>query len=149
MENKYNFRAAVENDIDSIFMIENECFQKPWTREMFTKDIINNEMARYYVIEYKSEIIGYAGYWHILDEAHITNIAVKPKYQNMGIGSLLLKNMLSLFKKYNIKKSTLEVNLCNETAIRLYEHAGFKVKGKRKAYYENGEDALIMWKEVR
>lgn len=148
MENEYKFRIVNEKDIDSILAIENECFQKPWTLNMFVEDIVVNDKARYYVVEYNTEIIGYAGYWHIQDEAHITNIAIKPKYQRAGIGTLLLKNMLLILAKENIKRATLEVKKSNKMAIKLYEQAGFMIEGTRKAYYENSEDALIMWKEL-
>lgn len=149
MENEYICRIANAKDIDRIFAIENECFTKPWTINMFIEDIVVNDKARYYVVEYNTEIIGYAGYWHILDEAHITNIAIKPEFQQKGIGAFLLKNMLLMLLKDNIETATLEVKKSNKAAIKLYMQAGFEIEGRRKAYYENGEDALIMWKEMK
>jgi ribosomal-protein-alanine N-acetyltransferase len=135
-------------DIKTIFSIEKESFEKPWSLKMFEEEIIDNDKASYFVVEYNTEMIGYAGYWHILDEAHITNIAIRPAYQNMGIGRLILGYLLEVFGNEGIKKASLEVREKNLAALKLYEDAGFRVGGKRKGYYGNGINALIMWKDV-
>jgi [ribosomal protein S18]-alanine N-acetyltransferase len=146
VDSGYIFRAADRNDIEGIYSVEKESFKKPWTLEMFSEEIINNDRARYYVIEYNTEIIGYGGYWCIFDEAHIMNIAIKPEHRGIGIGELLLNGLIRTFMKENICKATLEVGANNKAAIGLYKKAGFVESGTRKGYYENTEDAIIMWK---
>ena len=92
-------------------------------------------------------MVGYIGVWKIVDEGHITNVAVSPDYRRMQIGSALLKNMLEITAEEGIVRHTLEVRTGNEAAIGLYEKFGFETAGVRKGYYEdNGEDALIMWR---
>jgi [ribosomal protein S18]-alanine N-acetyltransferase len=147
VDSGYIFRAAGKDDIDGIHSVEAESFTKPWSLGMFTDEITNNDRARYYVIEYNTEIIAYGGYWCILDEAHITNVAVRPGYRNRGIGEMLLSQIIGTFGKENIIRATLEVGINNKTAIGLYKKAGFTEAGIRKGYYENSEDAVIMWKE--
>ena len=144
----YDIRLAEEEDIGSIYEIEKICFDRPWTYEMFTDELSRNDKARYFVIEYDKEIIGYAGYWQIIDEAHIMNIAVRPDFRKKGAGSTLIGFLLMKFREEGIMKATLEVRAGNVNAVRLYQKAGFRIAGKRKKYYDNKEDALIMWKEA-
>ena len=94
------------------------------------------------------KIVGYLGLWKIIDEAHITNLAVHPDFRRKGVAKLLLFDALEQCYKEKIKYLTLEVRVSNEGAINLYENFGFKSLGVRKKYYQNNnEDALIMWSE--
>ena len=103
--------------------------------------------AAYFVAELSGRVVGYIGVWKIVDEGHITNVAVSPDYRRMQIGSALLKTMLEITAEEGIVRHTLEVRTGNEAAIGLYEKFGFETAGVRKGYYEdNGEDALIMWR---
>lgn len=87
--------------------------------------------------------------WHVLDEAHITNLAVDSQYRQMGIGSALLSALIEYSVQVDIKRMTLEVRDHNVNAIKLYEKFGFISYGRRKGYYQDsGEDAVIMWKEL-
>lgn len=114
---------------------------------MFRQELTDNDKARYFVVEYNSDVIGYVGYWHIIDEAHITNMAVVPWHRRKGVGRFILDMLFDRFDTDDIKRATLEVEKGNEQAIGLYEKAGFEIKGVRKNYYGAGRDALIMWKE--
>ena len=92
--------------------------------------------------------MGYAGTWQILEEAHITNIAVSPDYRRKKVGEALLTTIINDCRNNGIKYITLEVRVSNTPAINLYEKYGFKSLGTRKGYYQNNnEDALIMWTE--
>ena len=85
--------------------------------------------------------------WKVLNEGHITNVAVHPEFRHQGIGDQLVSELLSLCEKENIDLVTLEVRKSNQNAIKLYEKHGFVAEGIRKAYYQdNKEDAIIMWK---
>ena len=84
--------------------------------------------------------------WAILDEAHITIVAVCPDYQHQGLGQAMLLALLSRARLRGLERATLEVKASNQPAISLYEKFGFKVAGRRRGYYQDtGEDALILW----
>ena len=110
---------------------------------------IKNPLACYLILEEQDEVYAYGGMWMILDEAHITNIAVRPQNRGEGWGNFLLYAMLEQAKKSKMNAITLEVRESNNIARRLYEKYGFKECGRRKAYYENREDALIYWNVFR
>lgn len=133
--------------IDSVFAINNLCFTIPWSRESIEKEIENNTLAKYVVAKKSGIVMGYAGMWRILDEGHITNIAVHPEYRGIGTGSLLLEALVEICKIEFITSMTLEVRKSNLIAQNLYKKYGFIEEGIRKEYYaDNKEDALIMWK---
>jgi len=133
--------------IDDIMIIEKLSFNIPWSRNAFFEEIQNNNSSRYLVAKFKGRIAGYIGMWKVLDEGHITNIAVHPEYRGNGIGSLLLEGLVALARTEEISSLTLEVRRSNKAALHLYGKYGFEVAGNRKGYYaDNGEDAIIMWK---
>lgn len=136
-----------EELIDDIMIVENLSFSVPWSRNAFLEEIKNNKFAVYIAAKVGERAVGYAGMWKVLDEAHITNIAVHPEFRNAGIGSLLMETLIDMAKKEGITSMTLEVRKGNINAQRLYFKYGFTVEGIRKGYYsDNGEDALILWK---
>lgn len=93
-------------------------------------------------------IIGFAGMWHVLDEAHVTTIGVLPEYQGKGLGELLFLNLVDEAMSRGATWLTLEVRVSNYGAQQLYRKYGFSIQGKRQRYYtDNHEDAYIMWSE--
>ncbi|MBN1485487.1 MAG: ribosomal protein S18-alanine N-acetyltransferase [Chloroflexia bacterium] len=90
-------------------------------------------------------LLGYAGLQVLLDEGHVMNLAVHPGYRRRGIGELLLLHLFKEAKKRGAERLTLEVRVSNLAAQALYEKYGFQESGRRKRYYGDGEDALIMW----
>lgn len=119
----------------------------PWSQTALHDDIADNEKAIYIVAEEQEQIAGYAGMWITLDEAHITNVAVHPKFRRKGIGETLVAALLRQARRHGALHQTLEVRVSNEAAIKLYEGMGFEGVGVRKRYYyDNNEDALIMWR---
>lgn len=144
--NSFEICHFEEKYIDSILLIENASFTDPWSRNAMEKELGNN-FARYIVIKYKNEVIGYGGMWLILDEAHITNIAVLPEHRGIGAGNIIVKTLIDICTAENILSLTLEVRKSNELAQRLYSKFGFVSEGVRIGYYANNkEDAIIMWK---
>ncbi len=140
------FRPMQEEDIDAVHKIESLCFSSPWSKDSFRDEIKSNICARYIVAVLNGKIVGYGGMWLIINEAHITNIAVHPLFRRKSIGSGLLKAMIHLaHDELGIKKMTLEVRKSNHSAQSMYRKFGFLVAGERKKYYENNEDATIMW----
>jgi ribosomal-protein-alanine N-acetyltransferase len=141
-------RACIQH-IDDIVVIENLCFKIPWSRKSIEDEIIRNKLAIYLCAVYNGRTVGYCGMWQVVDEGHITNIAVHPEFRNCGIGSLLMKALLKEAEARGIKALTLEVRETNYGAQALYRKFGFKSGGSRKQYYaDNHEDAIIMWKRI-
>lgn len=137
-----------EEDLDEVLNISRLSFPIAWSRESFEKELTNT-FAKYLVIKKNGVVVGYGGMWIIIDEAHITNIAIHPEYRGISLGSLVLTEMLKLCNEYKVTGITLEVRISNNVAKNLYEKFGFLEEGLRKHYYEdNGEDALIMWKRI-
>ena len=135
------------SDIEDILVVEKLSFSIPWSRDSFEKEIVDNNLAIYLVARVNEKAVGYIGMWKVLNEGHITNVAVHPEFRHQGIGDQLVSELLSLCEKENIDLVTLEVRKRNQNAIRLYEKHGFVAEGIRKAYYQdNKEDAIIMWK---
>lgn len=132
-------------DVDAVAGIEQETFARPWSRDSFRQELTRNAVARYLVAEENGQILGYAGAWVILDESHITNIAVREDARGRGIGKKLTAGLLQILSNLGACYATLEVRVSNERAQNLYKSLGFVSVGKRKRYYEdNDEDALLM-----
>lgn len=137
-------------DLDAVWQIERLSFTSPWSLESFKAELRDNEYAWYFCLELDGWVVGYMGLWFILDEGHITNIAVAPNYQGQGWGKFLLRSVMDEMKKRGMERMTLEVRLSNNPAQAMYRRLGFAAQGVRKGYYaDNGEDALIMWAELR
>ncbi|NLM35462.1 MAG: ribosomal protein S18-alanine N-acetyltransferase [Clostridiales bacterium] len=132
--------------IEGILNVSMLSFPITWSKDSFEREL-TNKYARYMVAVKDDVVVGFAGMWIIIDEAHITNIAVHPEYRGFGIGNMLMDSLLSICKLENVTAITLEVRVSNQRAINLYKKFGFVEEGIRKEYYEdNKEDALIMWK---
>ena len=144
-----NIDYMTQDDIDAVVAIEEEAYGKHhWAKSSFYDEMSNN-LAKYYTAKLPSgEIVGYAGTWHIIDEGHITTIAVKKEYLRNHIGEAIIQHIIEDCYKNKIKYLTLEVRVSNTPAIKMYEKYGFQSLGTRKGYYQdNNEDALIMWTE--
>ena len=132
-------------DVDAVAEIEQQTFARPWSRDSFRQEIMRNAVARYLVAEEDGKILGYAGAWVILDESHITNIAVLEEARGRGIGKRLTSELLQVLSNLGACYATLEVRVSNERAQSLYKSLGFVSVGNRKRYYEdNNEDAYLM-----
>ena len=132
-------------DVDAVAAIEEATFARPWSRESFRQELTRNAVARYLVAEEDGQVLGYAGAWVILDESHITNIAVREDARGRGIGRRLTAELMQILSNLGACYATLEVRVSNVRAQNLYTSLGFVSVGKRKRYYEdNNEDAFLM-----
>ena len=132
-------------DVDAVAAIEEATFARPWSWESFRQELTRNAVARYLVAEENGEILGYAGAWVILDESHITNIAVREDARGRGLGKKLTAELLQVLSNLGACYATLEMRVSNLRAQNLYKSLGFISVGKRKRYYEdNNEDAFLM-----
>ncbi|XXM71993.1 ribosomal protein S18-alanine N-acetyltransferase [Lysinibacillus sphaericus] len=139
-------RFMTVDDLDAVMEIEHRSFSIPWTREAFYNEIEQNHLSTYLVVEDGECIAGYCGVWLVMDEAHITNVAVLPDYRGKGLGEALMKRIMEIAKEVGARVMTLEVRVSNEAAKGLYRKMGFQDGGIRKRYYsDNQEDALVMW----
>ncbi len=136
------------DDIESILVLENKCFKVPWSKDSFISEL-SNKLADYIVMEENHQIVAYLGIWYIIDQGHITNIAVHPEHRGRGYAKELIDTIIQRAKERNCDSITLEVRKSNVPAIRLYESKGFISAGIRPKYYENIEDAIIMWMEIK
>lgn len=144
-----SFRPMTLDDISSIVAIEREAFTSPWSPEAFRSELKHNHFAKYTVMERSGEVIGYGGMWIIIDEAHITNIAVKASCRGKGYGEQMLRVLQQAAMNNGAVSMTLEVRVSNEVAQGLYRKLGFRPSGVRPNYYtDNQEDALIMWADL-
>lgn len=144
-----NIEKMTKEDIEDVISIEAEAYgEHHWSKSSFYDEMQNN-LAKYYVAKtLTGEVVGYAGTWHIIDEGHITTIAVKKSYFRKHIGEAMILKILEDCYSAKIKYLTLEVRSSNIPAINLYTKYGFNSLGTRKGYYQdNNEDALIMWTE--
>lgn len=138
-----------KTDLDDVIAIEALAYgEHHWSKDSFMSEL-SNDLAKYFsVFNMEGVLIGYCGCWQILEEAHITNIALSPEYRRRHIGEALLTTIIDECYRNMAKYITLEVRVGNKPAIALYEKYGFKSLGVRKGYYQdNNEDALIMWTE--
>ncbi len=138
-------RRMTAADVDAVTEIEQATFARPWSRDSFLREMEKNPAARYLVAEKDGRIIGYAGAWVILDECHITNIAVAEEERGQGVGKALTRALMQYVSNLGAAYATLEVRVSNARAQHVYASLGFVSVGKRKRYYEdNGEDAYLM-----
>jgi ribosomal-protein-alanine N-acetyltransferase len=132
-------------DIPAVHRIERASFAVPWPDDAYRNELVTNRLASYVVARAGDEVVGFAGLWVMVDEAHITTFAVDPRWRRRGVGQWLLLRLLELSNDRRAREATLEVRLSNMPARRLYEKYGFRPVGIRPRYYsDNGEDALIM-----
>ena len=182
------------DDVDEVGRVERDCFASPWPASAYRREVRENRLGRYVVLERvespvqpaqgdprigadggdhglrrtfssllrplglsseqrddeprRARIVGFAGLWLMLDEAHITTICVASCERGRGLGELLLSHMLDISREIGAERVTLEVRVSNTVAQRLYRKFGFTTEGVRPRYYsDNNEDALIMWSQ--
>src|SRR5215467_13048777 len=115
-------------------------------RRPFPLSLLPSRSVATIITPQQSSIIGFAGLWLMVDEAHITTIAIHPDYRRHGLGELMLVNLIDIAYNIGANWVTLEVRVSNHVAQNLYRKYGFHEKGIRQKYYsDNQEDALIMW----
>lgn len=143
---KLLFRRMTEQDIKQVYEIEKLLFSNPWTKKSFIHEVRNHKYSYPFVAKDQANLIGYIVGWYISRELHIGNIAVLPERQRQGVGKFLLSNLFALLNDCEI--SYLEVRENNYNAIKMYESFGFSSLFKRRRYYPDGEDAIIMVKSM-
>jgi [ribosomal protein S18]-alanine N-acetyltransferase len=136
-------------DIPAVHEIERLSFVTPWPAYAFEQELTGNRLARYVVARAslggRERVVGFAGIWLMVDEAHVTTFGVHPDWRRRGVGRRLLLSLLELALEIGAARMTLEVRVSNLAAQALYAGFGFAVAGERRGYYtDDGEDALVM-----
>lgn len=121
-------------------------FDNFWSYNVLKQELENSNTT-YIIAKENNQVVGFAGIMTCLDEATLNNIVVKKSCRGRGIGGELLDSLIDLCSELKMKTLTLEVNVSNLPAIKLYEKFGFKNCGLRKNYYNNSNDAIIMTKD--
>lgn len=146
---KSNYRLMHLEDVESVFAIDVEIYDFPWTEGIFADCIKTGHLC--IVNEVDSNIIAYGIIGMVIDEAHILNLSVSKSLQGKGLGRELLVYLLGLLKRGKATRALLEVRDSNQIAINLYKSLDFEEIGRRKGYYpaENGrEDAIVLAKSI-
>jgi [ribosomal protein S18]-alanine N-acetyltransferase len=132
-------------DVPAVHEIERLSFRTPWPAYAFEQELRANRLARYVVARAGDRVVGFAGVWLMVDDAHVTTFGVHPDWRRQGIGRQLLLNVAALSVAIGARRMTLEVRASNEAAQALYHAFGFEIVGRRPHYYtDDGEDALVM-----
>lgn len=139
------FEPLREEHLHAILELEKLSNAAPWSEKSFRGELTNPQ-AHYFVGYSGKEVVAFGGYWSVVDEAHVTTVAVHPEHRGNGYGKQIMLKLLDDARKTGLTCSTLEVRLSNSVAIALYESLGYVRCGVRKGYYPNNhEDAVVMW----
>ncbi|SCX12856.1 ribosomal-protein-alanine N-acetyltransferase [Ruminococcaceae bacterium P7] len=132
--------------LDEVAAIENDCFSHPWSRRSLESEL-KNETSHFLVAVEDGKVIGYIGMSAVIDEGYLFNAAVDSHYRKKGVGSALVRELVTWCQKHDFAFLTLEVRESNAPAIALYSRFGFVRVGERKNYYSDpAENALLMTK---
>lgn len=133
--------------IRKIMPIEQQVYPRPWTAQVFVEELEQARLGKrhYLVGTIADELVGYGGLLYVDDDAHLTNLAVHPMWRSRGIATELLLDLAWEANRRGSEAMTLEVRHTNVSAQHLYRRFGFVPAGVRKKYYENRDDAIVMW----
>lgn len=138
---------AVRADLPAIDLIERSSFVEARPLSTFA-DELERSIARLVVAKIGGQVSGYCNYWLVLEEASLLSIAVHPDRRGRGIAHALLTHMLAEATGAGCQRVILEVRRSNQPALALYQRQGFTVSYQRRAYYGDGEDALVMTRDL-
>jgi [ribosomal protein S18]-alanine N-acetyltransferase len=147
------------DDVPAVMAVDRLCFPTPWSENAYRSEMGN--VSAYYLVARLSNstwrapsaaereaLVGYAGAWIVMDEAHITTIGVHPDFRRHGIGQKLFEAILEQARARGVRRASLEVRESNVAAQSLYGKYGFVPIARRRRYYtDTGEDAIVMWVE--
>jgi [ribosomal protein S18]-alanine N-acetyltransferase len=141
-------QLLTEQHLSVVLELDQSCFGGLWTLEGYQRELnsANSDLLGLYSAGSDLKLLAMGCFWSILEEAHITILAVDPQFQGQGLGQAMLFYLLKTACDRGLERATLEVRISNVEAIALYTKFGFKTAGRRRRYYQdNGEDALILW----
>jgi len=143
---RFSIAPMTTPDVAAVARIERACFSTVWPNDAFYNELSTNKLAHYYVGRFDDRIVAYGGIWVILEDSHITTLAVAPDYRGRRFGEVLLMRLIDEAIDRGAGWMTLEVRESNTVAQRLYRKYGFTTVTMRAGYYsDDNESALIMW----
>ena len=137
-------RPMAATDLEQVIAIEQEAFSLPWSADHFIDELHSPHSFPLAAVGGDGSVVGFICPFLILDEGHILDVVVGSPHRGGGIGRLLVVTALCMLRERGAVRVSLEVRISNAAAITLYRQLGFVEAGRRKRYYENGEDALLM-----
>jgi [ribosomal protein S18]-alanine N-acetyltransferase len=133
-------------EIPAVASIERASFSTVWPTDAFYNELSTNKLAHYFVGRIGDRLVAYGGIWVILEDSHVTTLAVDPEYRGRGFGEALLLRLIDEALERGAAWMTLEVRESNAVAQRLYRKYGFTTVTMRRGYYsDDNESALVMW----
>lgn len=141
-------RKMTIDDLDQVMIIEKESFNEHWKRKDFEYEICENEFSHMYVYEEDKKILGIVGYYILFDDAQVTTIAVLKEARGKSIATKMMNAMIDYCNSKMCSQLSLEVRQSNQKAINLYKKFDFIEMNIRKAYYEDGENAIFMMRAL-
>ncbi|MFY9666101.1 MAG: ribosomal protein S18-alanine N-acetyltransferase [Candidatus Cybelea sp.] len=143
---RFSIRPMSTSDVTDVARIERACFSTVWPSDAFYNELSTNKLAHYFVGLFEDRIVAYGGIWVILEDSHVTTLAVDPEYRGRRFGEVLLLRLIDEAIERGAAWMTLEVRESNAVAQRLYRKYGFTTVTMRTGYYsDDNESALIMW----
>lgn len=143
-------KKIAPEQLRAVLDLDQLCFGGLWTLEGYQRELDspNSDLLGLFISSSPPvPLLGMGCLWAIVDEAHITILAVHPHYQRQGLGQVLLHSLLTSAGRRGLERATLEVRASNQPALSVYQKFGFKTAGRRRLYYQDtGEDALILWR---
>jgi ribosomal-protein-alanine N-acetyltransferase len=134
------------SDISAVMRIEKASFSTVWPSDAFYNELNTNKLAHYFVGRLGDRIVAYGGIWVILEDSHVTTLAVDPVYRGRHYGEVMLLRLIDEALERGAAWMTLEVRESNAIAQHLYRKYGFTTVTMRRGYYsDDNESALVMW----
>lgn len=155
------FDQLTEDFLPAVLDLDQRCLGGLWTLEGYRRELespnsellilkpsaVDRSTTAETTSRVQTPVLGFGCYWAILEEAHITILAVDFPYRRQGLGHCLLWALLSSAYRRKLERATLEVRISNQSARSLYKKFGFREAGCRRRYYQDtGEDALVLWR---
>jgi ribosomal-protein-alanine N-acetyltransferase len=134
------------SDISAVVRIEKASFSTVWPSDAFYNELNTNKLAHYFVGRLGDRVVAYGGIWVILEDSHVTTLAVDPAYRGRHYGEIMLLRLIDEALERGAAWMTLEVRESNAVAQHLYRKYGFTTVTMRRGYYsDDNESALVMW----
>lgn len=144
---KYDLFWPHREDLPQFAQLDQQCLGGMWTLAGYEREWDSDHSVLLGIrLTARGDLVAMGAFWQILEEAHITLLAVAQAHRRQGLGKILLQNLLATAEHRQLERATLEVRASNQAAMDLYHQFGFQLAGCRKRYYPDGEDALILWK---
>ncbi len=141
---RLRYKAAQNEMLPHLQVIEDEAYPEPWTTGMFREEM-RNQHSHFYCAYHDDALVGYAGFWLLLDDAHITTITTRLELRGQGYGREQMQHLIERAREVNAQRMSLEVRPSNTAARQMYTQFGFTEIGIRKEYYaKSREDALVL-----